>query len=152
MAMLEKEKWVIWFSFLCLSSLFILIGITWKSRIHSPSEREQGYAGPELWIFIKLSKLLTSLKGRSLMSIMLINLFIFFYNWTAFKSVDIGYCSQNTTSLWLQHSCSAPHCLVTDKTGLSTPRLTPGPATLPLLSSKGILITTCDILNQFVFF
>lgn len=57
----------------------------------------------KLWIFIKLSEILTWLKGRSLMSIMLINLFLFFGNWTAFKSVDTGYFSQNATSLWPQH-------------------------------------------------
>lgn len=39
LAMLKKEQWVIWCSFLCLS-LFISVGITWKSCIHRPSENK----------------------------------------------------------------------------------------------------------------
>lgn len=99
--------------FLSLPLIIIHINRNYMKIMHSQPIREQGYAGSGLWIFIKLSELLTSLKGRRLMSIMLINLFIFLDNWTASKSVDIRYCTQNTTSLWPQHSCSAPHSLVT---------------------------------------
>lgn len=114
------EAWPCWkgtmgdLMFLSLPLINTHINRNYMKIMYSQPMREQGYAGSDFWIFIKLSELLTLLKGRSLISIMLINLFLFLGNSrNSFKSVDIGYCSQNTTSLWPQHSCSAPHSLVT---------------------------------------
>lgn len=136
-------------SFLSLS--LTTIHINWKCiKIkYSQSIGEQGYVDSEMWNFFKLSKSLASLKGRSLMSIMLAHLFLFLGNQAACKPVDVGYCSQNTPSLGPQQtrllSSLLPYYI-----SLSTSRLTPVPVTLPLLTSEGITIPKRDILNQFV--
>lgn len=146
MATLEKEQWMIWVFFLCLTT----ICINWKCLkiIYSQPIRKQGYAGWETlnYFFNYLNHWLHS-KWGAFKSIILTHLFLLLVTRQHTSTRTLATASR-TTHLY-DHNTVA-QCLTPSLYQTVNHHFFDG-SSLPLFFSEKIIIPTRDILNQFLF-